>query len=385
MDKDLMNEDVVVDANYVDVTDVELRPFMSVVIPAYNCRAEIERLLDSIVVQNWSKENLEVIICDDNSTDNFMELVTPYYEKLNIKYFKTEPRDIHCPGNTRKDGLSHVTGEWVTFIDNDDAFDEGAFDMIKDTIVTKNVTNMVYTIFHEYIPEQFINRELDPNTPAGYGRDMTGNTWLHGNWYNMQWLKDNNIDFKENLESHEDLYFNSLCMATLMVQGTNYTIPDANASEVGRKYAYTWIFRPNSLSRGYFSTEHYYIETYLSDYIYSATEPWKHFASIYCQNDQNPEFRIACLQQCLFTLMYAFFYWEAGYYRLGPEKILPNNINVIRDTVDQICFRFKITKSDIIAFVYSNPAQYQVIKNESFTGGGAFIELHTFRDFILSL
>ena len=38
-------------------------------------------------MKNLIKEYLEVIICEDrNSTDNFMELVTPYYEKLNIKH-----------------------------------------------------------------------------------------------------------------------------------------------------------------------------------------------------------------------------------------------------------------------------------------------------------
>lgn len=354
------------------------RKFMSVIIPAYNCRNEIERLLDSIVNQNWSNDDLEVIICDDNSTDNFMELVEPYKDKLDIHYCKTIDRGIHCPGNTRLDGLAHATGQWVTFIDNDDMFDEGAFDMIRNHIEKTGETRMVFTIFHEYVDKKFVKEGAE----WGYGRTFNGNTWLHGNWYNLDWLKENHINFKANLESHEDLFFNSMCMTTLLSQGASYSIPEENLK--GEKFAYTWIYRPNSLSRSYFSEEHYYIEVYLRDYIYSATEPWYYGVRCYCQNGANPELREFFLKQCVATLLYSFFYWEAGYYRIG-EKVLPENIPVIKDMVDQICFRFKVTKTDIINRVYSRPDEYMRIKQESFSGGGSFVELHTFKDFILDL
>jgi len=382
-----MEENNILEGNFTEIDGAATAqeapaqiPFMSVIIPAYNCRNEIEKLLYSIVAQNWSKDKLEVIICDDNSTDGFMELVEPFYEQLNIKYFKTEPRDIHCPGNTRKDGLSHATGEWVTFIDNDDVFDNGAFDMIENHIKTTGETRMVFTIFHEWIDKKWVQE----GTKWGYGRDFDGNTWLHGNWYNRAWLKKFNIDFKENLESHEDLYFNSMCTTALLSEGVSYSIPAENLNTENRKYAYTWVYRPNSLSRSYFSETHYYIEVYLRDYIYSATEPWLYGYRLYCQNGQNPELREFFIKQCVATILYTFFYWEAGYYRIG-EQVLPENIPIIKDAVEQICFRFKITRTEIIQRVYARPDEYMRIKQESFSGGGSFVELHTFKDFIMSL
>ena len=57
--------------------------WLSVIIPAYNCVNTIERLLDSILDQH--DDDLEIIICDDHSTDNFMDNVVPYTDKLNIK------------------------------------------------------------------------------------------------------------------------------------------------------------------------------------------------------------------------------------------------------------------------------------------------------------
>ena len=50
-----------------------------------------------------------------------------------------------------------------------------------------------------------------------------GNTRMNGKFYNKQWLIENNIDFKENLYSHEDLYFNSQVFATLMTTNTTFT------------------------------------------------------------------------------------------------------------------------------------------------------------------
>ena len=51
-------------------------PYLTVIIPAYNCSGTIERLMDSIVANGFSKDELEVIVCDDKSTDNFLSLVT---------------------------------------------------------------------------------------------------------------------------------------------------------------------------------------------------------------------------------------------------------------------------------------------------------------------
>ena len=156
--------------------------WLSVLIPAYNCSNTIGRLLDSIIIQD--DPDIEVIICDDHSTDNFMDQVVPYADKLNIKYFKTTPRDLHCPGNTRFDAWHHATGEWITFIDNDDMFEPGAFKRVKDEIETYNEERFVFTTFRDYIVED-----------DTYMQVFDGITWMHGKWYNRQWLIDEGIDF----------------------------------------------------------------------------------------------------------------------------------------------------------------------------------------------
>ena len=99
---------------------------LSIVIPCYNCESTIGRLLDSILANDLHKDLYEVIICNDKSTDNFLDIVKTYEDKMNIVYCETT-REFHCPGNTRQAALPYIKGDWFTFIDNDDMFEPDAF------------------------------------------------------------------------------------------------------------------------------------------------------------------------------------------------------------------------------------------------------------------
>jgi glycosyltransferase involved in cell wall biosynthesis len=153
--------------------------------------------MNSLLVQDF--DDMEIIISDDNSTDNFMEIVDKYKALLNIKYFPTNKHKYHCPGNTRLDGLSHATGEWVTFIDHDDELIPGSFKTVYDTLNN----NLQYNIPFIFSPVQ----RVDVN---GNSTLLEAITWLHGNFYKRQFLIDNDINFKEDLYGNEDLYFNNL-------------------------------------------------------------------------------------------------------------------------------------------------------------------------------
>ena len=50
---------------------------LSIVIPCYNCESTIGRLLDSILANDLHKDLYEVIVCNDKSTDNFLDILSP--------------------------------------------------------------------------------------------------------------------------------------------------------------------------------------------------------------------------------------------------------------------------------------------------------------------
>lgn len=333
--------------------------WLSVIIPCYNCSKTIARVLDSILIQN--DDDIEVIICDDHSTDNFMDQVVPYVDKLNIKYFETIPRDLHCPGNTRFDGWHHATGEWITFIDNDDMFEPGAFKKVKDIIEQNNESRFVFTTFRDYLVEQ-----------DQYMQVFDGITWMHGKWYNRQWLIDEGIDFKENLYTHEDLYFNDLVVSTMVGRGYSYT-------KIEDFYTYKWVYRPDSMSRQYANMKNSFVETYFKDYIYATIEPWLQAYRKF------PHAADYFFRQLCSIILYTYFYYQSFVWSKGSENVIKDNIGRIRYVVNRTCKEFKKTRKDILDFLYSDPIYYNKIKHEAEVGNCEFIEVVSLFDFINSL
>lgn len=106
-------------------------PLISVIIPARNSSETIKTALDSITAQTY--KNLEIIITDDNSTDNTKEVVFKFAQKdARIHYYAlpeddperfdpTLNRNINAGYAARNFGFTKAMGELITFQDADDA------------------------------------------------------------------------------------------------------------------------------------------------------------------------------------------------------------------------------------------------------------------------
>ncbi|MBR4903147.1 MAG: glycosyltransferase [Selenomonadaceae bacterium] len=94
-------------------------PAVSVIIPTYNAEKYIVECLDSLLIQTL--KDMEVIIVDDCSTDNTIEIVKAYAPKFTVpfKIAKTKKNsgDGFIPRNI---GLKLAVGEYVFFMDSDD-------------------------------------------------------------------------------------------------------------------------------------------------------------------------------------------------------------------------------------------------------------------------
>ena len=338
---------------------------LSIVIPCQNCSKTIGRLLDSILDNQLDKKDYEVIICDDKSTDNFLDIVKTYEDKMNIIYCTTT-RKVHCPGNTRQAALPYISGEWFTFIDNDDMFEPNAFKTILQYIDENKVEYTICTNFREYYYEE-----------QRYGREIVGDetdTQLHGKFFN----KVNTLDkfhcyFKEDLMSHEDVFFNSCNLAQLISIGKDYIYLPI--------FTYKWVYNPTSLSRSYFSQKDFYIDTYLGDFLMGASYP---FFGMYLtsHNEDNKDF---ALNQIMMALLHGYFYYEASIWRLGINETLESSFNALKNLKRKIINELNFTDYDIINYIYSLPERYHSVRGKSFTGTCPFIETQSFRDFIMNL
>lgn len=93
---------------------------MSVIIPLYNTEKYIGEALDSLLAQTFT--NFEVIVVNDCSTDNSAAIVESYIPKfdgrLKLLHMKKNSGGAPAPRNK---GLKFSSGEYVYFMDADDA------------------------------------------------------------------------------------------------------------------------------------------------------------------------------------------------------------------------------------------------------------------------
>ena len=92
----------------------------TIITPAYNAERHIEDYLRSIECQSLSfKNNIQLILIDDGSTDNTALIIKKWQEKYpeNIEYFYQENKKIN---RARNAGFAYIKNPWVTFIDADD-------------------------------------------------------------------------------------------------------------------------------------------------------------------------------------------------------------------------------------------------------------------------
>ena len=96
---------------------------LSIIVPCYNSQDYMDRCLESLLVE---KENVEILIIDDGSTDRTAQIADDYAREYpqTIRVIHQENRGHGGALNT---GLQHAQGIYLKVVDSDDWLDEGAY------------------------------------------------------------------------------------------------------------------------------------------------------------------------------------------------------------------------------------------------------------------
>lgn len=92
------------------------QPLITVVLATYNGCKYLTEQLESIY--NQTHKNIEVIVCDDKSTDSTSEILQSFAKSHNLKYFINENR-IGVINNFAK-AMKYASGQYVALSDQDD-------------------------------------------------------------------------------------------------------------------------------------------------------------------------------------------------------------------------------------------------------------------------
>lgn len=104
---------------------------ISIIIPLYNKEKAIARAIESIICQTYT--DWECIIINDGSTDGSVDVVRTFLSNEKIRLIHQENGGV---SKARNKGLDEAKGEWVIFLDADDALLENCLSSLCDKIVS---------------------------------------------------------------------------------------------------------------------------------------------------------------------------------------------------------------------------------------------------------
>lgn len=107
-----------------------MEPLVSVIIPVYNVLPYLREALDSVINQTY--KNLEILVVDDGSTDGSGEVCDEYLSDPRVIVIHQENKGLSGARNT---ALDRMTGEYVAFLDSDDAYMPEMIEKMLDAIV----------------------------------------------------------------------------------------------------------------------------------------------------------------------------------------------------------------------------------------------------------
>lgn len=191
------------------------KPLLSIIIPVYNLQEYIVQALDSIFLQNVDTSLFEVIIVDDGSKDNSLDLIKEYassYDNIIVK-----SQNNGGVSKARNVALNLATGLYVTFLDADDRFAENSltrlFEIILQSVESDVIYCRSYVLYPSGIKESHLWQRHFTTKKIYNGKDIIKLQYLNGGsvcggLYRTEYIHSQQLAFAEGVANAEDTIFN---------------------------------------------------------------------------------------------------------------------------------------------------------------------------------
>jgi glycosyltransferase involved in cell wall biosynthesis len=187
---------------------------LSILIPAYNVERYISRCLDSILSQIANRNDVELVVVDDGSTDATAEILCAYEKKNNL-FFRIITKENEGVGAARNLLIESSKGEYIWFVDSDDYIQTGCLGEILNIIDDEKGGDIFILLYRETQNNKVCNwinyqkklyrgnglEYLSKRKPCIYG-------YLWNKVYRKNLIISNGLLFDGGLISQEDWLFN---------------------------------------------------------------------------------------------------------------------------------------------------------------------------------
>lgn len=187
----------------------------SIIIPVYNVNQYLVDCIESILNQNF--KDYEILLIDDGSSDGSEKICDTYskkFENIKVVHKKNEG-----PAIARNIGLEKSEGKYIIYLDSDDMLVEDCLDNCSKLILNNdNYDVYLGQKFKILFPGGTIEERVDKSNFDELNSDILKRiimdspmsiTYIWRNIYNADFIKENNIYFKENILCGEDMDWNT--------------------------------------------------------------------------------------------------------------------------------------------------------------------------------
>ena len=190
----------------------------SIIIPAYNAEAYLQRCLDSIFSQEF--DDFEVIVINDGSSDGTSVLLDGYTSKHSNLHILSQNNQGMATARNR--GLDAAQGDYILFVDSDDELMPHALSNLAPQINGEDIIGFGSSIYNEetqtitHFPLHITHYTLHTGWDY-FNRHRLEATPVHfvcvwQRTYRRAFLEKNNLRFVDGLRRAEDDLFTTMVM-----------------------------------------------------------------------------------------------------------------------------------------------------------------------------
>lgn len=214
---------------------------ISIIIPIYNGEKYIDRCMK--VLSNI-KENVEIILINDGSTDNTKKKLQKYKSRSNITIINQKNSGV---SNARNMGIQIAKGDYIMFCDIDDYYDENVIPTITRRIIQENPDLLIFGRKDIQGNKLICKYPIEKITKTLNNIEYLEKFFCNGNHtysvcnkvYKRSIIKRYNIKFNSQITLSEDTLFNleyiSHCKIFLVEQNCYYMRQYNEGSTIFRK------------------------------------------------------------------------------------------------------------------------------------------------------
>lgn len=197
---------------------------VSIIVPVYNASEFITKCIESVI--NQAYKDFELIIINDGSTDNSLEICQSF--AIQDKRIKIVNKENSGVSTSRNIGIKESSGEWIMFLDADDWLENNCLSICVQKI---NETEAELLCFNHYTNTELSEWKMIPITDGLITNKNNGLKSLSlsmmyphfyfiknniqvgsiravwGKFFKSDIIKQNNILFDQNIKIAEDAIF----------------------------------------------------------------------------------------------------------------------------------------------------------------------------------